>query len=335
VPFSSADVAAFFGVGIQSAKGTPQTAQAKFRFLPYLSGAEVQAEQDVVDIREGGGGLNWAYTYKRAQKAVGNLVFYAHPEQLGQVLAIIPGGATWSGATLSASHAFHAGHASHPWATFQIGHPATSLVHFISDARFTGITIEGAAGEPIKITAPWVGITHGASSTILTPTYGVPTGSNEPFVYHYAPSYRIDGSVDSTINSWKFEHTFGIEELQAQAISLDEMVVQNKDTNVEYTLRYEDPTLWKKVNMGAAVSPTTSVATGSLVVYNQYDGGGAETNRRFEIGAYLLTYRGDTLTELDPDGKTVYQTVAGKALVGATHPLIMRLGNGHASAYGA
>ena len=101
------------------------------------------------------------------------------------------GAATWGGASAPASHLFHSGHASFPFMTLQVGHPATSLVHFVSDAIFTGFTIEGQTGEPWKITVPFIGITHGASSTVLAPTYR----GDEPFLYHHAPSHQRDGAV--------------------------------------------------------------------------------------------------------------------------------------------
>jgi len=119
--------------------------------------------------------------------------------------------------------------------------------------------------------------------------------------------------------------------LQAQDIKLDEMVVQNRDTNVEYTIRYEDATRWKKIYMGAGVTPTTSMATGALDLVMQYDSGA--TLKLLRLQTRLLSYRGNKLTELDPDGKTVMETVSAKALKGATHTFFAELRNAHASAY--
>jgi hypothetical protein len=47
----------------------------------------------------------------------------------------------------------------------------------------------------------------------------------------------------------------------------------------------------------------------------------------------LVSYRGDSLTDPDPDGKTVYETISAKALKGATAAVIISLSNSHASAY--
>ena len=329
MPKSSADPDAFLAVGIQSALGTPQTTAAKFRFVKYLSGSDVEAQIEAVDLREGGDGLDFGYAFKRMQKTVGQIVANVRPEALGQLLAAVPGGATWSGGSAPATHIFHTGHASHPWMTLQIAHPGTSLVNHLYDARFTGITLEGGAGDLVKVTIPFAAINHGASVTVLTPTYY----GDDPFAYFIGPSYLIDAAAATGMTAWKIEMGLGVEELQAQEIKLDEMVVQNRDTNVEYTIRYEDATRWKKIYMGAGVTPTTSIATGALDLVMQYDTGA--TLKLLRLQTRLLSYRGNKLTELDPDGKTVMETVSAKALKGATHTFIAELRNAHASAYGS
>lgn len=333
--FSSADPNAFIGLAVQSALGTPQTTQTKFRYVKYLV-TDFDPELDVVDLREGGDGLDFGSTYKKQQKTIGQISFYMHPESLGLFLAAVPGGATYnqSAGSNPAQHFFHTGHASFPWVTLHIGHPGTTLTHFISDTLFTGITIEGNSGEPHKVTIPFVAINHGASNPVLAASLGVPTGGDSYFLYHGAPSYQLDGTADSTINSWKFDLGYGTEELQAQAVSLDDIAVQNRDANVEVTKRYVDSTFWKKVFMGAGISPTISVATGSLRINNANAGeGGGQATRLLEISADLITWREAKLTELDPDGKTVYYSISGKALKGATHALRVALSNSHPSAY--
>src|SRR3972149_2170024 len=104
MPKSSADPDAFLAVGIQSALGTPQTTAGKFRFVKYLSGSDVEAQIEAVDLREGGDGLDFGYAFKRMQKTVGQIVANVRPEALGQLLAAVPGGATWCGGSAPATH---------------------------------------------------------------------------------------------------------------------------------------------------------------------------------------------------------------------------------------
>lgn len=327
MPFSSADPNAYLGLGMQSAAGTPQTTATKLRFAKYITGNNVENNLNVVYMREGGDGLDYGFSYKNLHKGQGQLVANMRPEIIGQVLQVVLGGATWNGASAPATHIFHTGHASFPWTTMFVQHPGSDLTQMYSDVLFSGFTIEGNAGDPWKITAPFTAITPGASYTALTPTYI----AEDPFLYHNSPTYVIDGSGDTRVTAFKLDAAYNVEELQTQAVTLDSQIVQSRDFSLEITRRYESSTLWKKVYMGGGVAPTQSVATGSFRAAVQYGSGAAQRN--IDLNIPLLSYTGDALTELDPDGKTVYETISAKPLKGATHIVFASINNGHASAY--
>lgn len=325
MPYSSADPNAFLGLGIQTALGTPQVTPAKLRFAKYLSGNDIQVVPDVVDLREGGDGLDYGFSYKSGLKAQGQIVFNARPEIMGMALAGVVGGATWDGASSPAGHTFHTGHASFAWYTIVAQHPGSAIPHLISDVKFTGMTIEGRPGEPWLVTMPFIAITPGVSMAAITPT----VFQEEPFLFHVGPSYVIDGSADSDITGFRVSIELGAEELRSQDIKLDEVVIQNRTVDVEVTRRFESATLWKKIMMGAGVQPTTSVPTGALSVGAGYGAAAAARALRFDFP--LLSYRSDVLSELDPDGRTVTETISARALRGATHLGIVALTNGHPS----
>jgi len=327
MPVSSADPSAFVALGMQSALGTPQVTAGKTRSAKYLGGTGFQAQLEIVSLREGGDGLQKGFTYKRLQKVAGQLVVYARPEFAGMLLSLVPGAATWDGASAPAVHLFHTGHASFPWSTILAQHPGSAAAHLLSDVRFGGLSIEGAGGDPIKFTAPFTAITHGASMAAFVPTYH----DEAPFIYYNTPTYVIDGTADSDVLGYKIDIGYGLEELQSQAVTLDEIVVQNLDVTLEIRRRFEDATLWKKIAMGAAVSPTYSVATGSFRAAQVY--GAAAALRALDISLPLLAYKSHDIGELDPDGKTIVETIQADALKGATHNLIATLKNAHASAY--
>jgi hypothetical protein len=330
--FSSADPNAYLHLALQSAQGTPNSTVGKFRFIKYSAGNTFNVEANVVDMREGGDGLDFGYSYKQRLGVSGSLVFNARPETLGQLLAIIPGGATWDGASAPANHTFHSNHASFPYSTIAIGHPGTDLIHLFSDVRFTGLTLEGNAGEPLKVTAPWRGVFMGASHG-LTPM--IPSVmSEEPFLYHMGPSYLLDGTPDSTIESWSLGITLGTEDLQAQSVTLDDIVIQNRDYEFTITRRYQNATLWKKIAYGGGVAPTVSVATGAFRAVNQ-NNQAAALQRYLQIDLGLLSYRNDALAELNPDGVTVRETITAKPLKTASAAMTVLLRNQHASAYSA
>lgn len=308
--------------------GTPQTTVAQLRFAKYMSGTRFGVEPEVTFLREGGDGQDFGYSFKNRQKSSGQLVFNARPEILGQLLQLLPGGATWDGGSAPALHTFHSGHASYPWSTIVTQHPGSDIGHLLSDVRFTGITFEYESGQPVKITAPFIALSHGASIGAFTASYDT---REEPFLYHHSPTFVLDSSGDTAISRVMIEHTFNVEELQAQSVELDDAVVQNKDTTIEITRRYEDATLWKKVAMGAGVSPTISVPTSSLRVNQQYFSGGSI--RQLDMNAKLIAWETADIGELNPDGVTVNDVYAGKILKGATHAIFAQLKNLHASAY--
>lgn len=329
--FSSADPNAYVALAIQSAQGTPQATPAKWRFAKYSQGNSFAVTPAVVDLREGGDGLEIGVAYKSGIEVSGQIVCYPRPEFLGQALALIPGGATWLGASDPAVHRFHTNHASHPWSSMQVAHPGTDLVQLLSDVRFTGYTLLGRAGMPWQLTMPFRAITIGASSGIaLVPSY---TPQEEFFLYHGNPSYLIDGVADSTIESISIQLALGIEPLQAQSVYLDTIPVQNRKIDVQITRRYQDATLWKKIHLGGGVAATTSVATGALSVLNQFGAGASLKYFKTDLG--LLSYRNNVLTELNPDGQTIKETVSAVALKTASAGLVHELRNAHASAYGA
>lgn len=332
MPYSSADPNAYIALAVQAAKGTPQATATKFRFSKFLSGTNFTPEITAQDIREGGDGLDYGFTYKQQQKVTGQLVFNARPEFLGQILQFMPGMATWDGGSAPANHVFSTAGASHPWGTLEIGFPGSLILHTVSDVRFTQLTLEAMAGEPLKVTAPFTGITHSASSTGFTPTYI----AEPPFLYYNTPSYQIDGAGDSTIESWTFDLKYDIEELIAQQVTLDEAVVQSRDLDVSFTRRIEDRVLYSKIFLGAGGTPTQSVATGTFRGFVTNGQAGAAL-RTLDVFAPLISYRDGALSEFDPDGKTIRQTVTAQALKsvagGGTYSYVLRLANSHASAY--
>lgn len=335
--FSSADPAAYLALGMQSGLGTPQVAATKVRFAKYLRGNDFNIVPGIVDLREGGDGLDFGTTYEAQEKVAGNLTFYARPEILGQFLQILPGGATWGGGSAPAVHTFHDNHASHPYSTIQVNHPGSSLTQLFSDVRFTGFTISGRTGEPLMVSAPFTAITFGASAAALTPTYflqGAASAFDDLLLFHGNASYLVDGQADTTIESFSINFQLGIEELQAQKITLDDISVNNRVIDVEITRRYQSPSQWQKIAYGAAgnVSPTTSVATGAIEL-STANSLAAGNLRQILIRLGLLSYRYDNLTQLDPDGQTVRETMSARALHTATAALLFQLTNTHASAY--
>lgn len=331
--FTSASPDSFLAIAPQSAQGTPNVAAAKLRWIPYISGNQIGPESEVVYIREGGGGLDPAFSYRSRFNARGQLTGFLRGDYGGQLLAALVGGATWNGGSLPATHVFHSNHASYNWNTILAGFPGTDLLHILTDVRFTSWEMEFAAGQPAKFTAGYVALGYGASVVAPAATFhhqGGASVTEEPFLFHHTPSIQIFGGADTTVDRVKITAGFSVEELQAQSISLDDAVVQNREFNVEVTRRYPNSTAYKNVWLGGGVAPTQSVATSAVRAIWAIPGA---PTRTFDVHLPLVAWSADTLSELDPDGVTMKETFAGRALKGATHSLVIGLCNAHASAY--
>lgn len=325
--FTSADPNAYIALGMQSALGTPQTTPAKYRFAKYISGNDFSITPAVVDLREGGDGLDFGTSYKNQMKAAGTLKFNVRPEIAGQFLMTALGGATWDGASLPAGHTFHTNHASLPYGTLAIAYPGTSLIHFLSDVRYLGFDLTMSAGQPWMITAPFTAITFGASHNVaLVPSY--PSADN--FFLFQGGSYIKDGSADSTIEQITVSVKYGAEELQAQSQLLDDIVIQNRDIDVTFVRRYQNSTAYQAIMYGGGVAPTTSVPTGAIQMTQRLT---VTPSSYLQVDLGLLTYRDDNLSQMDPNGQTIKETFTAKALHTASAVMSIVLRNSHASAY--
>lgn len=330
MPFSTADPNAYVALAMQSALGTPNTTPAKYRFAKYAGGNSFQDAMNVVDLREGGDGLDFGSSYQTDQSLEGTLVFNLRPEISAQVLAIAMGGATWTGGSLAptCAHLFHTNHASFPWSTMQVGYPGTSLVRLVRDVKFTGLSFSFKTGQPLQMSLPYRGIYAGASTNIaLVPSYPNLDGF---WVYHFNPTFLVDGALATTLEEVRIDMNYGSENLQSQAVTFDDIAILNRDANITIVRRYEDATLYKKIYYGGGVAPTVSVPTGAFSGFWSQGGGGSQYT--FKIDAGLITYRGDQLPDLDPDGKTVRETITGKILKTASSLLTVQVVNARASA---
>jgi len=326
MPFSTADPNAYVSLALQSALGTPNTTPAKYRFAKYAAGNNVNDIIAAVDIREGGDGLDFGQTYQARTTVEGQLSFNIRPEIAGQVFQLLPGAATWTGGSAPALHRFHSNHASHPWATLQVAYPGTSLVRLIRDVRFLSLGLQFRTGQPLMVNANFRGIAAGASTGIaLVPSY--PAG--DPFfVYHSLPTILIGGVEDDTVEEIRIDMQLGSEDLQAQSPTLDDIVILNRDTNVTLTRRFENTTLYKQIYYGGAVQPTSAIATTAISAY------WALGSLNLKVDLPLVSLRGNSLPDLDPDGRTVRETITGKSLSNPSGALSISLSNLHASAYG-
>lgn len=327
------EAANYFAIGKQSAKDTEATT---FLFLRHLDGTGLELNTQTQAEREGGDGQEVGLVYKSAISMDGAAVVNARPEIAGRVLAWILGSDSVAAASGSASGVANV----HTAAPTTLGASAAYLtleqmfgdkIERVSNALPNEVTIEGEAGRPIKITTNFVGggtpYARNAAASALTPT----RESGQPFFFPGA-SVVIDGAGNTKITKFKqsIRRTLD-EDIRTTQLFREDVVQLNFDTDLEFTLKYEDATLYDKIQMGGGTVVPIDLATGSFYLYSPQ---GAGTNQRFiETNVPVHRYTGARVNKLDPDGKTVYIDVTAMGVKGATHQLFTRVQTASAAAF--
>lgn len=321
------EAANYFAIGKQSAKDSEATT---FLFLRHLDGTGLELDTQIQTEREGGDGQEVGLVYKSAISMDGAAVANARPEYAARVLAYILGA--------NAAGTVPAGSAGASVCQIQVAAP-TSLgasgayltleqmfgdkIERVSNAQPNEVTIEGEAGRPIKISANFVGggtpYARNAAASALTPT----RETGQPFFYPGA-SVTIDGAGNTKITKFKqtIRRTLD-EDIRTTQLFREDVVALNFDTDLEFTLKYEDATLYDKIQMGGGTVVPIDLATGSFQIFSAQ---GAGTTYRFiETNVPVHRYTGARLNKLDPDGKTVYIDVTAMGVKGATHQFYSRV----------
>jgi hypothetical protein len=310
VPFSSADPADYLAIGRQT---NFETESSTFRYLRHLSGG-LTLDQESETIYEGGGGQDPTLVYKTKVKPDGEIEAYARPVQFGVLAAYAMG----SGVT-PASHANFGSHlyvpnATVPYVTVEEAFGAAGHINRVAGAIVSGFRVEGEAGQPWKITAPFIGggtVTRRTSA--LTPAYE----SLDPGMFSNS-AVLLNGatSLDITKFTYNFEKKVD-DDLYTTNVYRRGVVQLTRRLGIDFTVIYQDANLYRTVQYGgttATVLPA-DLATGAFR---------ADTNINASVNVGLevpfLRYTGVQLNRLIPDGETMLLDVSAEAVkVSGTH----------------
>jgi hypothetical protein len=308
----------YFAIGFQSAKGTEAST---FTFLRHLDGTALELSEDVESVREGGDGQEVGLRYKTAINLDGNAVFNSRPEAAARLNAAVfgadlvsnPGGVA-STATGCNEH-LAVPTSSLPYLTAE--QSWADKVERGVDMKAQSVTLEWEQGRPLKLTYELMG---GGSMYVPTAAQSPTRETGQPFFYPGA-SVVLDGASTSKVTKGKITFKRNLDgDIRTNALSREDVVALNIDTDLELTLKYEAATsIYDKAHYGGAGGTQVpfDLATGAIKLYTQF---GSGTNIRYqEWGVNQFHYTGARVNKLDPDGKTMYIDVAGMGYKGATH----------------
>jgi hypothetical protein len=321
------EAANYFAIGKQSAKDTEATT---FIFLRHLDGTGLEMDTQVQAEREGGDGQEVGLVYKSAIAMDGAAVANARAEYAARVIGYALGAVT--AAAVPAGSAGASVCQIQTAAPTSLGASAAYLtleqmfgdkIERVSNAQVSEVTIEGEAGRPIKVSANFVGggtpYARNAAASALTPT----RETGQPLFFPGA-SVVIDGAGNTKITKFKqtIRRTLD-EDIRTTQLFREDVVALNFDSDLEFTLKYEDATLYDKIQMGGGTVVPIDLATGS---FDFFTAQGAGTSYRFlRTAVPVHRYTGARVNKLDPDGKTVYIDVTAMGVKGATHQVFAQI----------
>lgn len=320
----------YFAIGKQSAKDTEATT---FHFLKHLDGTGLERDDNIESVREGGDGPEVGLRYRTAVSLDGAANANARPELAARLLAYVlhsdtvTDAASGFGATEAQVHTAvptHRGPSNPYYLTLE--QAFADEIERVSNALVTTLTIEGEQGRPVKMSAEFLGggtpYHRESPASSLTPT----RESAQPYFFPNA-SVVLDGAANSKITKFKQTIRRGVDaDIRTTSLHREDVVSLTFDTDLEFTLKYEDRTLYRKVHAnGGTQVPLQAIdlATGAFKFYSEF--GAGTTLRFFETNQPVFEYVGARVNKLDPDGKTMYIDVTAMGIKGATHQFFSRV----------
>lgn len=317
---STNDPSNYFALGKQSAKDTEATT---FTFTKHLDGTGLELDEQTESVREGGDGQEVGFVHKTAISMDGDLVVNSRPVVGAQLAAWTLGAATVGDGVAPAATVTQlitlVPTSTQPYLTAE--QRFADKIERVSNVQVSGLTLEGEAGRPMKLTANLVG---GGTpfSPILASAKTPVRESGQP---HFYPggSYQLTGASGAKMTKFKTTDMRG-QDTDIRTVSLfrEDVIGLNYDVSLEGTFKYEDEQLYNKVHYTAASDGTIDpnamgLATGAFSAYTAFGAGTTTRTMRHDIP--LVVYTGARVNKLDPDGKTMYVDFSGIGVRAATH----------------
>lgn len=287
----------YFAQGVQSAKDTEATT---FFFFKHLDGTGFDPDPDVQSEREGGDGQEVGLRYKSLIKADGQVFSNSRVGVLGRITSWTLGQDTVASQAIGQKHTI-VPVGSAPYITTD--QRAADELERTTNNVFTGFTLSGEAGRPWKISGQFV---NGGSyydrplASALTPT----RETGPPFMMP-GGTYTIDGVGTAKLTKFEVVVRRGVDDgIQTVALNREDVIPLTFEADCNFTLKYEDRTLYAKIQYGGGSQVPLDLATGAFSAFTQ------QGSLTAKVTLPWIQYVGAKPNSLDPDGRTVYIDVA-------------------------
>lgn len=306
----------YFAFAKQTAKDTEGTT---FFFLKHLDGTGFEMEQEVAAEREGGDGQEIGLRYKTQLKADGAMVVNARPQVAARLLAYALGADSLASAFTGATGGIHTITPAPTLPYLTVEQFWADTVERTTNVQITGLTIEGEAGRPLKLTANFIS----GGTMWAKPAASALTATRETSKPLFFPggSYTIngEGSYANHVTKFRLEVQRQLDDgIYTTGYQREDVVPLNQEYNLDLTFKYEDNNLYERIKFGAVGGTQVQVPFLTTGSFNAYTFFGSYNIR---LNMPVIEYGDVKVNKLDPDGKTMYMDVVANSIKSATVPL--------------
>ena len=295
--FSSSDPRNYVALGRQADASTEAT---EFKFVKYLNGTDIAPQIDSQAIFEGGDGQAQGLVYRQHTKTDGQIVGYARPDMFTYQSAWALGSAISVGTSVGIGTSVFTPNATQRFLTVEGAWGGGNQIDRVMSALLTGFQVEGAAGEPWKITTPFIGggtayYRDGAASA-LSPVLE----SGDPAMYA-GGAYLIGGATEIDILQWTYNFQRNVDDnLFTTAQFRRKVVPLSYTVSVDMQVILQTQAYYKNFQYGGGSMVPNSLATTAFHVERQLAG-----SQLMAIDVPFLRITNITANRFNPDGETV------------------------------
>lgn len=308
--FSSSDPRNYVALARQADANTE--ASTGFKFVKYLNGTDVSPDIDTQAIFEGGDGQAQGLVYRQHTKNDGQIVAYARPDMWTYLSSWALGSAVSVGTSVAIGTSIYTPNATVAFLTVEGAWGGGNQIDRVLSAILTGFQVEGAAGEPWKVTTPYVGggtpyFRDGAASA-LSPVLE----SGDPAMYAQG-AYLIGGATEIDILQWTYNFARNVDDNLYTVNTFRRKVVPLSYTvSLDFQVIMQTQTYYKEFQYGGGSQVPATLATTAFHAERILT-----ASQKLAVDIPFLRVTNISANRFNPDGETVVLDVSAMGVKSA------------------
>lgn len=309
--YSSNDPRAYFALARQSAVNVE--AMTGFKFIKFLGDSGLDLAIETESIYEGGDGQDVGLVYKSKVKPDGQINAYARIDTWTYLSAWVLGSGAVLGTGVGIGTSIFVPNATVPYLTVEQAWGGGNQIDRAMDAILTGMTVEGEAGMPWRLSVPFVGggtaYYRDGSASGLSPALE----SGDPAMYA-GGAYLIDGATSLDVR--RFTYTFARQvddDLFTTSPYRRKVIPLSRSVELTMQVIWQDQAYWKNIQYGGGSQIPFALATGAFHAERQLT-----ASQLIALDIPNLRYTNVSVNSLEPDGQTMVLDISAMGVKAGT-----------------